>query len=1448
VRRSRLRSVTVGAARGAVYLVAALLILLGLGISVLETGWAKNQIRELIVRQANQRLTATLQIGRLEGSLLRGIQLSDIRLSKASQTIVAIDEVAVAYSLRELWTNGTLIRLVRLTRPRVVIAREPDGRWNMATLVRRDTREERRGGPGRPIAVVSIEIIEGDVLVGEDVAFGPAHIPTHFESLDTVFSFERRSERSTFTFRRCSWKGRAPDLVMNSLTGTIENGPDGWRFGDFSVRTSSSAFVLKGVILRGDEPTRLDLDVRADRFAFQEWGGIVHGLRNIAITARFGVRLQGPVDRLATTLQFAGDGGSVNGNLLLDSTVPGWHGKGNVDVGRLNLARWLNRPDRPSDITGHVTFDLDLDLGGHFPRGSYRFDGPHASFMDYAADNVRARGVLTKTEVQISSVTGLAYGANVTALSGSTIGLDEPFPFRFVGTVAGIDLRRLPRAVPVPHVESLLTFGYDTTGQFSDAYISGRATFDRSVFLGTTVESGTLGTIDTSGELRYTGVGDLSGLDVNRLGAGLEIAWMQDPRYAGQVSGHFRVDGSGTDSASVALDAGGRISQAAIFEGTIADADVTLGIDRGTMKTSFDGRFDRVNPAVAFDDSRFTASLSGTANVRTTVKDLMLRTPGAADYDIEGAVALGPSTVRGFHVDSTHLTGFVRDAIGHFTEIGLDGPALTGTGSGTVPFTETDSSSFDYDITRVDLAEFRTQVGRDVSGIGSTTGHMSGAYGALRFTGNAAAEALKISGGSVRSATVRYDVTVPSGDFSRTAGRFDGSAAAATLSNQTIDLATGIVTIADRRVGLDIKVEQRARRGGVLADVLLRTEERRIDFVNLTLMIGPTPWQLTRADGQIPSLRWSETGVAVDPLTFVAGASRDQRIGVAGDWRRDGTGTLRVDASHVFLETLGAVEGPGLYGGVLDLAATIRGTADRPLVGAELTITNGRMQRVSYQKLGGRVEYAGGAAVVDLRLDQGAGTWLTARGKVPRSLFDASAPDAPVELTILSSPIDLGLLEGATNAVRHVAGTIRMDVSAVGTGRDPHLVGRVEFERASFLVAATGVKYANGRATINLAQDRIGVEMLHLEDSSRHAIDVRGSLGTHELSVGDLEMDVTARRFEVLRNEFGKIDVDAAVQLRGRAESPRIAGAVTVNGQVRVDNILERALFQPYATEVESSPANADPMAALNPWERLGLDVSLTVPNTLRLVGDNVQISSGTPIGLGKINLHVGGDLYLYKDADQPLSITGSLDSVSGTTNFQGRQFDVDPSSSINFLGDLNPELFVTVERTISAVQTRVAISGSLRQPELVLSSIPPLEQSDILSLIVFNITPNELTATQQQELAVRAGTLAAGFITTPIISALQHQIGIDMLQVDPSGDLGTGPKVTVGQEIVPGLVARFSRQFGSEPYDEATIEYYLSRFLRLRATFSDAQSLESLSPFRRIERAGVDILFFLSF
>jgi len=1111
---------------------------------------------------------------------------------------------------------------------------------------------------------------------------------------------------------------------------------------------------------------------------------------------------------------------------------------GAVDVDRINLARWLNRRDRPSDITGHVTFNLALELGRHFPRGMYAFDGPHAMYMDYAADKVRAHGQLTATEVLIAEASAVAYGAAVTT-HDSTIGIDGPFPFRFQGRTTGIDLRRVPETVPVPRVESLLTFDYDVTGRFAQPYITGRAVFAQSQFLGATVGDGTIGSIDTEQKpVRYSGDGEVDGINLRRFGEGLDVGWLQQPRYAGTLSGRFHVDGTGTSAATLALTGGGHLSQASLFNGTLSDATVTIAIADGTLRASYDGRLAGIDPSIPFTDPRLEASLTGDGRVTATVRDLLTRTVELADYDVSGTLSLGRSRVRDFQLDAAAVDATLRDSTLTIPRLDLRGPALEGRGNGTVAFAGDVTSDFAYDLTRADLARLQSLTGLNAAGTLTTKGRLTGPWTALRAAGDASIAQLDAVDVNALTMTGQYDVTVPSGDAVHATGRVSGRGEFLTVLGTALQQVSGEVTYDAQRIGFDLALsEQEGRAGRLAGTVALRLEQREASIVDLTVTLGRLPWRLMATTP--PVVSWTDEQVAVTPIAFVTG-SNDERIGVAGTWRSDGAGALHVTASHVFLDTLqAAFERPTRYGGIIDLDATIRGTRQRPEASGTLTIVNGRVERVSFQKLQATFAYTGQMFDLDARLDQAPGVWITASGKLPLGLMTAGGPEQPIDVTFKSSTISLGLIEGITDVVRNVSGDLTLDVKAIGTNRDPHMDGRVSIANASFLVASTGSRYKNTRAALTLASERVTVESLHVEDADGRPLDVHGSLGTHELRVGDLQIEGTAHHFEVMHNELGTVNVDAAIQLQGRYEAPRIAGDITiVSGTLRVDEILSRALFQPYSTE-ETKITEVDAVAALNPWDRLGLDLSLHVPATLRLIGDSVQVSQGTPIGLGDINLRVAGDLYLYKDPAEPISVTGSFDQITGNFAFQGRGFDVLQSSSINFRGDLNPDVYVTVTRVISGVETRVSIFGPLKQPELRLASTPPLDQSDVLSLIVFNTSTNELSAAQQQQLVARAGVLAAGFLAQPIVSAISNETGIDI-----GGDM----KVTIGHEIAPGLVARFSRQFGQDAYDQATIEYILSRLFRLRATFSDAQTLAPSAMFRRVEHAGIDLLLYFSF
>src|SRR5690606_31190776 len=138
-----------------------------------------------------------------------------------------------------------------------------------------------------------------------------------------------------------------------------------------------------------------------------------------------------------------------------------------------------------------------------------------------------------------------------------------------------------------------------------------------------------------------------------------------------------------------------------------------------------------------------------------------------------------------------------------------------------------------------------------------------------------------------------------------------------------------------------------------------------------------------------------------------------------------------------------------------------------------------------------------------------------------------------------------------------------------------------------------------------------------------------------------------------------------------------------------------------------------------------------------------------------------------------------------------------------------------------------------------------PLEESDVLALIVFNRQVNELGSGERSSLAATAGGIATGFIAAPLGDSIGRALDLDLFEITTtteSGELGAG--VTVGQQIGDRAFVKLRQQFGEYSTTEFLLEYQLSRFLRLQAAAAP-QTTGSANRItqRRVERAGIDLI-----
>ena len=245
--------------------------------------------------------------------------------------------------------------------------------------------------------------------------------------------------------------------------------------------------------------------------------------------------------------------------------------------------------------------------------------------------------------------------------------------------------------------------------------------------------------------------------------------------------------------------------------------------------------------------------------------------------------------------------------------------------------------------------------------------------------------------------------------------------------------------------------------------------------------------------------------------------------------------------------------------------------------------------------------------------------------------------------------------------------------------------------------------------------------------------------------------------------------------------------------------------------------------------------------------------SEAARASIGDLNATLGGDFRVAKAAGKPVVLLGNVNTVRGTYAYQGRQFDIARDGQIVFRGDqeIDPRLDITAQRTIQGVEARVRIQGSARRPELSLSSDPPLDEGDILALIIFNQPLNQLGTGEQNSLAQRAGGIAAGFVVSPLAEALGSSLDLDQFEVETTDPTGrVNPAIVIGQQVTQDMFLRFRQQFGNQAVSQFLLEYRLADFMRLQGNVAEGDGLTAgnRSLTQRIERYGVDLVFHFSF
>ena len=1460
-----------------------------LAIVISQTAWFRDWLRGVIVRQADAYLNGKLSIGRLGGNLFFGVELEDLGVSQDGERVIAVRNVGVDYSVAQLVTGNIVIDHIRLDGPTIHVKRER-GRWNLADLVKTQAQEKDRSGPGRPVRIGEIGISNGRLVVEDETPVGTSgrSVPDRVDRLDARISFEYEPVHYTVSVAHLSFRSRNPELQLDDLSGKISQRGDDLYVDDLAVRTAGTSLTLDGEVASYLSTPRVAVTASSDTLDIEEVGRFVPALRGIALQPSFQVKARGPLDNMGLEFAVKSSAGDASGTIHADLAGADHRIAGQVHLNALNLEPLVNTEAARSSLTGQTQFDITFpsDPGRRPVEGQYRVQSAQVKIAGYEARDVNASGHVVGNRVTVEEGRALAYGGRATTAGSIETGVKGPdgkptIGVNLEGAVAGLDLRRLPRSLEAPPLESNLSASYRVSGLASA--LTGEAQLQRSTLLGATLAPGSRGSFSTAGgAVQYAAEGRVQGLDLSRVGQAFEIAALSTGQFGSSINGPFSARGKGTSVAAMTLDATATLEDSTIAGAHTPKMDVEAHLDGGVATFRAQGAFAAVDPARFTGKPDTKGNVSGRLDLQAGVTELAAGvTPDSVSAS--GTVTLEPSKVGDLSIDTAQVAGEYAASVGRISQFTLTGTGVNAKASGTLSLDTSTASNLTYHVESTDLRAVGKVVGTPLQGSLTVDGTVCGNRPSLETTGTLRGSNLTVGGFQALTAQSAFDATVP--DLSPERASVRANSRLGFIKAGGLDIASmgATTTYTSNQLAFDASAKAAGRNARIVGTLLLHPDHQEVHLTQFAFETQGLHWAIP--EGVQPTVQYGGGNVTVKDLRLVSGAQSIAADGRIGERESD----LRATLTDVDLSRLDTwLVGEHRFGGALNAGVAVTGPRSDLRVQGDFAIDGGSFREFKYETLGGSLGYAGEKVSLDLRLLQGPGAWVTAKGSVPLALFkpaegpqgETPGANAPVDVAIESSAIDLGLVQGLTDAITKATGTLEAHVRVAGTAANPQAQGGVAVTNGAFTVPASGVSYKSLKGRLDLTGDRAVINGLSIADEHGNALNFSGDVAVHQRAIGQVNVKVTSRKFELLHNDLGHILVDTNLTMGGELWAPRIDGTIDVNrGDLAIDKIIDFSSSSAYSTTpAPSSPVSAanQPQQPVPPLPPAGgaagaqatasqaaapeeggvfgassLNVRIRVPDDLVVKGDDIRPASNTPIGLGNLNVTLGGDVHVTKASGDPMRMAGEIRTVRGTYDFQGRRFDIQRDGRVRLGGEVPPDpaLDITATRVITGVETKVHIGGTAKKPDLTLTSNPPLDEADILSLIVFNQPANQLGEGQQVSLAQRASALATGFVASKLANTLGKALDLDVLEIQatPESGTGTGASVTLGEQVGQRLFFKITQGVGAENVSQFVVDYQITSFARFETTMSQGGTA-TRSLMRREERSGVDLIFFFSY
>lgn len=412
----------------------------------------------------------------------------------------------------------------------------------------------------------------------------------------------------------------------------------------------------------------------------------------------------------------------------------------------------------------------------------------------------------------------------------------------------------------------------------------------------------------------------------------------------------------------------------------------------------------------------------------------------------------------------------------------------------------------------------------------------------------------------------------------------------------------------------------------------------------------------------------------------------------------------------------------------------------------------------------------------------------------------------------------LAPLKGLSKRIGYLRGDANFVIAVTGKWEEPDIKGGVTISDASFGLKGYAAYVSSISGYIYVDDDRIIVEKLSGKFGG----------GTVDISGFAYLKGFLIKRFHLeahLDNLTAKVLPEFSVNFDGNLLYRGTPDAMYVNGDIRIKKARYRQPVE-WRSWLLTAKSMEKPRSEMSVFEQAELNIQVSG-------SENISVDNN----IARAPIRIRGDMIVKGTVSNPV-LFGRLESNEGYMYFRNNEFRVIYASA-DFADPyrIKPILNLTAETSMKGYTIRLNLEGEMDRFNLSLSSDPPLEEVDILSLLTVGQLGKQ---TKGLEGGIGAGT-ATSFITGKQQDIIEERIraltGIDRFQVEPYVSKLTGtvePRVTVSERLIGDKVfVTYTTSIGSTEEQILKVEYLLGKKVSLIGTRDEKGSIGGDVKFR---------------